>query len=86
MFVLSYRHDVEISLRLRQEHLIRNEVNEIKTKLHEQSSSILTTNNETSLFGILMTKYRHPFLIGIFILFIGTLLLYKYTSNNNRNH
>ena len=78
---------MEISLRRRQEHeAIEKQVNEIKTRLHQQSSSTLTTNNETSLFGLLMTKYRRPVYIGIVTLFTGSLLLYKYASYNNHNH
>ncbi|CAF2946591.1 unnamed protein product [Rotaria sp. Silwood2] len=84
-------HDVETSLRLRQERLIRNEaiekkVNEIKTKLQQQPSSILTTNNETSLFKLLTTQYRRPLFIGILTLFTGSLMLYKYAFSNDRNH
>ncbi|CAF4303089.1 unnamed protein product [Rotaria socialis] len=84
-------HDVETSLRLRQERLTRNDaigkkVNEMKTKLREQSSSMFTNNDGTSLFKLLTTKYRRPVFIGILTLFTGSLMLYKYTSNNDRNH
>ncbi|CAF2242192.1 unnamed protein product [Rotaria magnacalcarata] len=75
-------HDVETSLRLRQERLTRNDaiekkVNEMKTKLHEQSSSMFTNNDGTSLFKLLTTKYRRPVFIGILTLFTGSLMLYK---------
>lgn len=63
-------------------------VNEIKTKLNQQSSSssVLSTNNQTSLFYFLRTKYRRPLFIGIFTLFTGSLLLlYKYASSTNHN-
>ncbi|CAF4693516.1 unnamed protein product, partial [Rotaria sp. Silwood1] len=84
-------HDVETSLRLRQERLTRNEaiekkVNEMKTKLHQQSSSMLITNNEPSLFRIVTTHYRRPLFIGILTLFTGSLMLYKYVSSNDHNH
>ncbi|CAF0944826.1 unnamed protein product [Rotaria sordida] len=84
-------HNVETSLRLRQERLLRNEaiekkVNEIKSKLHRQTPSIFTTNNETSLFTLLTTKYRGPLLIGILTFVTGSMILYKYASNSDRNH
>ena len=87
----SYRHDVETSFRLRQERSIRNgaiekQINEIKTKLHQQSSSILTTNNQTSLYKILTTKYRCPLFICLLTLLTGSLLIYNYASSNNRKH
>ncbi len=88
---MSYRHDVETSLRLRQERLTRNEaigkkVNEIKTKLHQQSSSILTTNNhQSSLFNSLTTKYRGPLIIGILTVITGSFLFYKYGAYTDRN-
>ena len=87
---MSYRHDVETSLRLRQERLTRNEaiekkVNEIKTKLHQQSSSIVTPNNQTSLINSLTTKYRGPLLIGILTVLTGSFLFYKYGAYTDRN-
>ncbi|CAF1432446.1 unnamed protein product [Adineta steineri] len=78
--------DVETSLRLRQERLLRQEtlerkVHDLKNKFQRQSSY-----NEATLFTLLTTKYRYPFLIGIFSIFTGSFLLYKYASSNNRSH
>ena len=82
---MSYRHDVETSLRLRQEPSIHTEADyEMKIKLHENSS--VWTNNDTSLFSLLLTKYRRPAFFGILILLTGSLLLYKFASNDDRNH
>ncbi|UJR38381.1 hypothetical protein I4U23_031051 [Adineta vaga] len=77
--------DVETSLRLRQERLVRNEdlerkVNDLKTKFHRQSSY-----NEATLFSLLTTKYRRPFFIGVLTVLTGTFLLYKYAFSSNRN-
>ncbi|CAF1464633.1 unnamed protein product [Adineta ricciae] len=77
--------DVETSLRLRQERLVRNEnlekkVNDLKAKLQRQNSY-----NETTLFTLLTTKYRRPFLIGILTIFTGTFFLYKFAFGSNRN-
>lgn len=87
MIVVLFRNkDAETSLRLRQERLKRNEalekkVNEMKAKLHDQSS---TTKNQTSIFTLLMTKYRRPFYIGLLTVLTGSIFFYKLTMSNDR--
>lgn len=86
-----YRQGPETSIRFRQERSVQNEniemkINEIKSKLQSCSSSLTSTDNRLSLIHLLTTKYRHSFLFGLFTFFTGSFLLYKYLSNNNRNH
>ena len=83
----SSRNERDTSLHLRQirSENIEKKVTEIKNKLNEKSSSVLPTNNQLSLFHLLTTKYRRSLFFGILTLFTGSLLLFKYASNKNRN-
>jgi hypothetical protein len=88
-YIFRNNNNVETSLRLRQERLKRNEVlekkvNEMKAKLHEQSST--NKNNNTSILKLLMTKYRRPFYIGIFTIFTGSIFFYKFITSYDRTH
>jgi hypothetical protein len=90
IFFSRFRNDEETSLRLRQERLKRNEgiekrVNEMKAKLHDHTTSSFSNNN-TSIFTLLTTKYRRPFFIGLLTLFTGSIFLYKTLWSNDRTH
>lgn len=76
------RYDGGIQFRVRENENIEKKVNEIKNKINHQPP----LNNETTLFNFLTTKHRRSLYIGLFTFFTGSLLLYKYVSNNNRNH
>lgn len=67
--------------------VMEKKINEIKAKLHQQSSTQITstTNDEISLLNLLTTRYRRPLFIGILSIFTGSLLLYKYVFINDRN-
>jgi hypothetical protein len=87
MFVFQFRNNAETSLRLRQERLKRNEniekkVNEMKAKLLEQSHSSASPNSILKF----LTKYRNTFLIGLFALLTGSVLFYKFNTNNDRTY
>ena len=85
ILTLFFRNDAETSLRLRQERLKRNEalekkVNQMKAKLHAQT----TQNNNQSILTLLMTKYRRQFYIGLFTVFTGSIFFYKFLTSNDR--
>lgn len=83
--------NAETSLRLREERLKRNEIlekkiHEMKSKLHEQSSSssLLKKNSSFSLMQDLLSKYRRPFCIGLLTIFTGSFFFYKFYTGHDR--